>query len=183
MWQSNLASSLYISSHSTSASRLCSRYNGSCRASSRPMLLLGYLSRLSCSTSSLAGSLCIIFSSAWLGQYLRWTCPGGLLFSGCCGTLFGVGALKHGLVSLCKRFLAFGISLNSLLPLVSCSGNLNVFTTRVLSFIFDCLVFVCFACSLENWYYRILILMAGYLNNTTIAVDALSVWYVTCVMS
>ncbi|RXH73930.1 hypothetical protein DVH24_016752 [Malus domestica] len=32
-------------------------------------------------------------------------------------------------------------------------------------------------CSLENWYYRILILITGYLKNTTITVDALSVWY------
>ena len=32
--------------------------------------------------------------------------------------------------------------------------------------------------SLENWYYRILILMTGYLQNATLAVDALSIWYV-----
>ena len=33
-------------------------------------------------------------------------------------------------------------------------------------------------CSLENWYYRILILMTGFLQNATLAVDALSIWYV-----
>lgn len=32
-------------------------------------------------------------------------------------------------------------------------------------------------CSLENWYYRILFLMTGYLKNATTAVDALSIWY------
>ena len=33
-------------------------------------------------------------------------------------------------------------------------------------------------CSLENWYYRILILMTGFLQNATLAVDALSIWCV-----
>jgi len=33
------------------------------------------------------------------------------------------------------------------------------------------------ACSLENWYYRILILLTGNLKNAAIAVDALSIWY------
>ena len=33
------------------------------------------------------------------------------------------------------------------------------------------------SCSLENWYYRILIVMTGNLDNAKIAVDALSVWY------
>lgn len=31
---------------------------------------------------------------------------------------------------------------------------------------------------MENWYYRILILLTGNLKNAEIAVDALSVWYV-----
>lgn len=34
--------------------------------------------------------------------------------------------------------------------------------------------------SLENWYYRILILMTGYLKDATVAVDALSIWYCIC---
>lgn len=38
-------------------------------------------------------------------------------------------------------------------------------------------------CSLEFWYYRILILMTGYLEDSTLAVDALSVWYKTSVLS
>ncbi|MCI60926.1 protein TRANSPARENT TESTA 12-like [Trifolium medium] len=29
---------------------------------------------------------------------------------------------------------------------------------------------------MENWYYRILLLMTGQLENATVAVDALSVW-------
>lgn len=33
-------------------------------------------------------------------------------------------------------------------------------------------------CSLENWYYRILIVMTGNLKDATLAVDALSIWYV-----
>lgn len=36
--------------------------------------------------------------------------------------------------------------------------------------------FVCLICSLENWYYRILILLTGNLKNAAIAVDALSIW-------
>jgi multidrug resistance protein, MATE family len=32
------------------------------------------------------------------------------------------------------------------------------------------------ACSLENWYYRVLVLLTGYLDNAEIAVDALSIW-------
>ena len=36
--------------------------------------------------------------------------------------------------------------------------------------------FVIQICSLENWYYRILILMTGNLKNAEIAVDALSIW-------
>uniref|UniRef100_I1P8C8 Protein DETOXIFICATION n=1 Tax=Oryza glaberrima TaxID=4538 RepID=I1P8C8_ORYGL len=35
--------------------------------------------------------------------------------------------------------------------------------------------FVCLICSLENWYYRILILLTGNLKNAAIAVDALSI--------
>lgn len=35
---------------------------------------------------------------------------------------------------------------------------------------------VFFGCSLENWYYRILILLTGNLKNAAIAVDALSIW-------
>jgi MATE family multidrug resistance protein len=31
-------------------------------------------------------------------------------------------------------------------------------------------------CSLENWYYRILILLTGNLKNAAVAVDALSIW-------
>lgn len=30
---------------------------------------------------------------------------------------------------------------------------------------------------MENWYYRILVLMTGNLKNAEIAVDALSIWY------
>lgn len=33
-----------------------------------------------------------------------------------------------------------------------------------------------FICSLENWYYRVLVLLTGYLPNAEIAVDALSIW-------
>jgi len=36
---------------------------------------------------------------------------------------------------------------------------------------------LCF-CSLENWYYKILIVMTGNLENAEIAVDALSIWLV-----
>ncbi|KAK3230982.1 hypothetical protein Dsin_002863 [Dipteronia sinensis] len=36
---------------------------------------------------------------------------------------------------------------------------------------------------LENWYYRILILMTGYLKNATLAVDALSIWHVTILLT
>jgi MATE family multidrug resistance protein len=31
---------------------------------------------------------------------------------------------------------------------------------------------------LENWYYRILVLLTGNLPDAAIAVDALSIWYV-----
>jgi MATE family multidrug resistance protein len=34
-----------------------------------------------------------------------------------------------------------------------------------------------FICSLEVWYYRVLVLLTGYLKNAEIAVDALSIWY------
>jgi MATE family multidrug resistance protein len=34
------------------------------------------------------------------------------------------------------------------------------------------------ACSLETWYYRILILLTGNLKNAAVAVDALAIWYV-----
>lgn len=34
-------------------------------------------------------------------------------------------------------------------------------------------------CSLENWYYRVLILMTGNLQNAEIEVDALSIWYIS----
>ena len=35
--------------------------------------------------------------------------------------------------------------------------------------------------SLESWYYKILILMTGNLEDTKIAVDSLSIWYVKCI--
>ena len=35
-------------------------------------------------------------------------------------------------------------------------------------------------CSLEFWYYKVLMLMTGYLKDATIAVDALSIWFETC---
>ena len=34
-------------------------------------------------------------------------------------------------------------------------------------------------CSLEFWYYKVLMLMTGYLKDATIAVDALSIWFET----
>jgi MATE family multidrug resistance protein len=33
-----------------------------------------------------------------------------------------------------------------------------------------------YVCSLEHWYYRILILLTGNLKNAAVAVDALSIW-------
>lgn len=40
----------------------------------------------------------------------------------------------------------------------------------------DCLCLFFKWNSLENWYYRILIVMTGNLENAKIAVDALSIW-------
>jgi MATE family multidrug resistance protein len=31
-------------------------------------------------------------------------------------------------------------------------------------------------CSLENWYYRILVFLTGYVKNAELSVDALSIW-------
>lgn len=95
--------------------------------------------------------------------------------------LYAVDVLLLGLVSPLKPFLVSGSLLSSLLPLVSCSGTISptlsvsVFQSFIFFHYFDCQVY----CSLENWYYRILILMTGNLQNAKIAVDALSIWYVS----
>lgn len=39
-----------------------------------------------------------------------------------------------------------------------------------------------FVGSLENWYYRILLLITGNLKDAEIAVDALSIWYALFIM-
>jgi hypothetical protein len=51
----------------------------------------------------------------------------------------------------------------------------NILFILVLRFFYINLFVFC-VCSLENWYYRILILMTGNLPNAEIAVDALSIW-------
>ena len=61
-----------------------------------------------------------------------------------------------------------------------------LFTVPTLNCFFDFIIYLLLffyvgvvgdLCSLENWYYRILILMTGFLQNATLAVDALSIWY------
>jgi MATE family multidrug resistance protein len=38
------------------------------------------------------------------------------------------------------------------------------------------MAFLLLFCSLENWYYRILVFLTGYVKNAELAVDALSIW-------
>lgn len=35
---------------------------------------------------------------------------------------------------------------------------------------------LCFSCSLEIWYYRLLVFLTGFMKNAELAVDALSIW-------
>ena len=69
-----------------------------------------------------------------------------------------------------------------------------IFTVPTLNCFFDFIIYYYYyyyfyvgvvgdLCSLENWYYRILILMTGFLQNATLAVDALSIWYVVLYFS
>ncbi|KAI3859109.1 hypothetical protein MKX03_008174 [Papaver bracteatum] len=81
----------------------------------------------------------------WLLR-LRQVSRGGLQVLDCSLILLVVVALKLGLVFLFKLFLASGNFLNSPWLL-----------------------------ALENWYYRILVLMTGNLKNATVAVSALTV--------
>lgn len=39
-----------------------------------------------------------------------------------------------------------------------------------------CMAFLLLFFSLENWYYRILVFLTGYVKNAELAVDALSIW-------
>lgn len=84
-----------------------------------------------------------------------------------------------GPVSPSKLSLDYGSSLSSLHPLESCFGICRLFsfygfkerntTSYGRFFYLD---------SLENWYYRILIVMTGNLQDAKIAVDSMSIWYV-----
>lgn len=94
----------------------------------------------------------------------------------------------RGLVIPGRRSVACGTLLSSLLLPVLCYGNTAILfdlishRNFVLNIITESLITTFtgnfgLICSLENWYYRILILMTGYLKNATVAVDALSIWY------
>lgn len=39
------------------------------------------------------------------------------------------------------------------------------------------IVFVLYSHSLELWYYAILVLLAGYMQNAEVAISAFSIWY------
>ena len=84
-----------------------------------------------------------------------------------------------GPVSPAKLSPDYGSSLSSLHPLESCFGICRLFSSYGFTernttsygrfFYLD---------SLENWYYRILIVMTGNLQDAKIAVDSMSIWYV-----
>jgi hypothetical protein len=53
----------------------------------------------------------------------------------------------------------------------------DLITTKQISYLHnDTSRHLALFCSLENWYYRILVFLTGYVKNAELAVDALSIW-------
>ncbi|KAH7567703.1 hypothetical protein JRO89_XS07G0124900 [Xanthoceras sorbifolium] len=108
--------------------------------------------------------------------------PVGLVVNVLTSWLF-VYVLDYGIVGASVAFdISWWFSVLGLFVYSTCGGcplTWTGFSTQAFSGLWEFLklsaasgVMLC----LESWYYRILILMTGYLKNATLAVDALSVW-------
>lgn len=93
-------------------------------------------------------------------------------------TGFSIEAFS-GLWKFFKLSLASGVMVWYFFSQCLCLSFQNIGTYYSISFhhyIRFYFTFLC-KCSLENWYYRILILLTGNMKNAEVAVDALSIWF------
>ncbi|XP_010530703.1 PREDICTED: protein DETOXIFICATION 27-like [Tarenaya hassleriana] len=114
-------------------------------------------------------------------QVIAWVSFLGLVVNALTSWLF-VSVLGWGIVGACLSLdISWWVLVFGLYSYAACGGcplTWTGFSTEAFSGLWDFLklsaaagVMLC----LENWYYRILILMTGHLKNATLAVDALSV--------
>jgi MATE family multidrug resistance protein len=116
----------------------------------------------------IVGAALTLDFSWWLSVFGLY---GYAVFGGCPHSWTGFSAQAFaGLWEFSKLSVASGVMLAYVFPL-SLSLSLSL---SYAGYHFECV----WVCRLENFYYRVLIIVSGYLNKTEVAVDALSIWLV-----